>query len=260
MYKLSEFCGNQMCQLEYVDKTDRFILKIRKEYRYCRPDAKKNDRDNYVCLDIDFKYKKELLIFALQNELPLSYTVTNKNGKWYIDVAISMEHEVETDTSDGCVGLDFNNGFISLSETDKYGNLIKSENIPLFCHGTGNRAESEMSEVVSKIVRYTKSVNKALCIENLKFSKKKSTCVRKGKRKYNEMLHLLDYSRYKQFCKDYCATYGVMLKLVNPAYTSKIGKQKYAGKKKLTVHNAAAYVVARRGQGFKDEYIRKRVA
>ena len=255
-----ETCGNQMCQLEHVPETDRFILKTRKEYRYCKPDAKKNDKDNYIWLDIDFKYKRELLIFALQNELPLSYTITNKKGKWYIDVAITMEHEIETDTANGCVGLDFNNGFISLSETDKYGNLIKTENILLFSHGTGNRAGSEMSEKVSKIVRYTKSVNKALCIEDLKFSKKKSTCIKKGKRRYNEMLHLLDYSRYKQFCTDYCATYGVMLKLVSPAYTSRIGKQKYAGKKKLSVHNAAAYVIARRGQGFKDEYKKKKAA
>ena len=101
------------------------------------------------------------------------------------------------------------------------------------------------------------TAEKIAALENLKFSKKKACCVRKGKRQYNEMLHLLDYSRYKQLCKDYCATYGVMLKLVNPAYTSKLGKQKYAGKNKLSVHNAAAYVIARRGQGFKDKYKKK---
>ena len=71
------------------------------------------------------------------------------------------------------------------------------------------------------------------------------------------MLHLLDYSRYKKMCEDYCATYGVMLKIVNPTYTSKIGKQKYANRRKLTVHNSAAYVIARRGQGFKDKYNKK---
>ena len=53
--------------------------------------------------------------------------------------------------------------------------------------------------------------------------------------------------------------YGVMLKMVNPAYTSKIGKQKYSKARKLTVHNAAAYVIARRGQGFEDKYIKKAV-
>jgi len=44
--------------------------------------------------------------------------------------------------------------------------------------------------------------------------------------------------------------------MVSPSYTSKIGKQKYAGNRKLTVHNAAAYVIARRGQGLKDKYVK----
>lgn len=252
-----ETAGNQMCQLEYIEDSDRFILKIRKEYKYCKPDAKQNDRDNYVWLDVDFKYKRKLLIEALKDRLPLSYTITRKGRKWYIDVSIRQICNIQTDNSNGCVGLDYNNGFIALTETDKYGNIVKVENIPLWNHGTGNKAKSELSEKISKIVRYTTSVDKALSIENLKFSKAKSQQIRKGKRSYNKMLHLLDYGRYKQLCQDYCATYGVMLKMVNPAYTSKIGKQKYADNRKLTVHNSAAYVIARRGQGFEDTYIKK---
>ncbi len=252
-----ETAGNQMCQLEYITNTDMFMLKVRKEYKYCRPDTKRNDKDNYIWFDIDFKYKRELLIKALEDGLPLSYTITRKDRKWYVDVSIKQTCEVKTDTSNGCVGLDYNNGFIAFTETDKYGNIVKVENIPLRNHGTGNKAKSELSEKISKVVRYTASVDKALSIENLKFSKTKSQQIRKGKRSYNKMLHLLDYGRYKQLCQDYCATYGVMLKIVNPAYTSKIGKQKYAGNRKLTIHNSAAYVIARRGQGFKDKYIKK---
>lgn len=251
-----ETCGNQMCQLRYNADTDDFTLKIRKEYAYCKSN-KKNDKDNYIFINVNFKYRRELLIYALENNLPLSYTFTNKNNKWYVDVSVTVDCEIWTNTKEGCVGLDFNNGFISLTETDKNGNIVKVDNIMLYQHGTGNKAKSEMSEKVSNIVRHSLSKGKALCIENLKFNKKKSTCVRKGKKQYNEMLHLLDYSRYKKMCEDYCATYGVMLKMVNPAYTSKIGKQKYADKKKLTVHNSAAYVIARRGQGFKDKYKKK---
>ena len=240
-----ETAGNQMCQLHYIPLTDRFMFKIRKEYKYCKPNAKQNDRDNYIWLDVDFKYKRELLIKALEDGLPLSYTITRKGKKWYIDVSIKQACDLHTDTKNGCVGLDYNNGFIALTETDKYGNIVKVENIPLTNHGAGNKAKSELSEKISKIIRYTASVDKALSIENLKFNKTKSQQIRKGKRSYNKMLHLLDYGRYKQLCQDYCATYGVTLKMVNPAYTSKIGKQKYAGKRKLTIHNAAAYVIAR---------------
>ena len=251
-----ETAGNQMCQLQYIPETDRFMLKIRKEYKYCRPNVKQNDRGNYIWFDIDFKYKRELLIKALEDGLPLSYTITRKGRKWYIDVAIKQSCEIHTDTSNGCVGLDYNNGFIALTETDKYGNIVCVKNISLQNHRTGNKAKSELSEKISKIVRDARSKDKALSIENLKFSKTKAQQIRKGKRSYNKMLHLLDYGRYKQLCQDYCATYGVMLKMVNPAYTSKIGKQKYANNRKLTVHNSAAYVIARRGQGFEDRCIK----
>lgn len=250
-----ETAGNQMCQLQYIPETDRFMLKIRKEYKYCTS-TKKNDKDNYVWLDINFKYNREMLIKALEDGLPLSYTITRKGCKWYIDVAIKQSCEVYTDTSNGCVGLDYNNGFIAVTETDRYGNIVNVDNIPLWNHGTGNKAKSELSEKISRIVRYTLNEDKALSIENLKFSKTKSQQIRKGKRSYNKMLHLLDYGRYKQLCQDYCATYGVMLKMVNPAYTSKIGKQRYSKTRKLTVHNSAAYVIARRGQGFEDKHIK----
>ena len=249
-----ETCGNQMCQLIYLQDNDRFILKVRKEYRFCQSN-KRNDKDNYVYLDINFKHRKDFLLFALENHVPLSYTFNCKNGKWYISVSFVLTHKIVTDNSNGCVGLDFNNGFIALTETDKYGNIVNIGNIYFKNRGTSNKAKSEMSETISKLVRYTRTKGKALCIEDLNFSKKKSICIRKGKKCYNEMLHSLDYSRYKKFCSDYSITYGVMLITVNPAYTSKIGKQKYAYKKKLTVHNAAAYVIARRGQGYNDEYI-----
>lgn len=249
-----ETCGNQMCQLYYYSEVDRFMLKIRKENAYCAS-SKKRDKSNYIWLEIDFKYKRDLLIFALQHNLALTYTITNKGRGWYIDVAFMIPHIIDTDTSNGCVGLDFNNGFIALTETDSKGNIVNVRTVKLHYHGTGNKAKSEMQNIISSIVKYTASKKKALCIEDLKFSKAKAQQIRRGKRRYNEMLHMLDYSRYKKCCSDYCITAGILMRLVNPAYTSKIGKQKYAFSKKLNTHNAAAYVIARRGQGFSDELV-----
>lgn len=40
--------------------------------------------------------------------------------------------------------------------------------------------------------------------------------------------------------------------LVNPAYTSIIGKEKYSENKKLNVHTAASYVIGRRALNFID--------
>ena len=84
--------------------------------------------------------------------------------------------------------------------------------------------------------------------KNTKATKAKSA---KGK-KYNKMIHAFDYSRYKDAFANACHRQRIGLHLVNPANTSKIGDRKYAKTRKLTVHQAASYVIARRAQGYKD--------
>lgn len=40
--------------------------------------------------------------------------------------------------------------------------------------------------------------------------------------------------------------------MINPKNTSKAGKEKYATIRKMTIHQAASFVIARKGQGFDD--------
>lgn len=70
------------------------------------------------------------------------------------------------------------------------------------------------------------------------------------------MLSTLDYSRFEFILNNIAHRNKVEIIKVNPAYTSKIAKSKYCYKKKLTIHQGAAYVIARRGQGFKDYLIK----
>ena len=161
-----------------------------------------------------------------------------------------------TDTSCGVVGLDFNDGFISFSETDYFGNLIDLKHFPLRYHGTGNKADSEMQEVVAKIVRFAKEREKPIAIENLNFKKAKAGTVKaRGKtgKQYNKMVHALDYSRYTKRLENAGFRENVGIILVNPAYTSQIGIEKFSGRMKLNRHQAASFVIARRGQGFQDK-------
>ena len=51
---------------------------------------------------------------------------------------------------------------------------------------------------------------------------------------------------------------GFLVVQVNPAYSSIIGKYKYADAYGMSVHEAAAFVLARRGQG-RDEHLPKRI-
>lgn len=258
----NETCGNQMFQMTYNSDTDKFTIKIRKENKYC-----KNKDDKCVVLDnIDFRYRKEELKTIIKAyddkadiKTPLTYRFHRERNKWYLQVIFSVEYDSDYDyrttSKYGTIGLDYNDGFIELTETDKSGNPIKQIRYDLIYHGTGNKAKTEIQQVVSKIVNYAEQHCKNVVIENLDFKytkalQEKSTKF-KGKN-YNRMLHIFDYSRYKDTLKNACFNHRVCLKVINPKNTSKIGKQKYAISRKMTVHQAASLVIARKGQGFND--------
>ena len=62
-------------------------------------------------------------------------------------------------------------------------------------------------------------------------------------------------SRYKQTLFNAGFNHRVNIVTIDPKNTSKIGKQKYCGSRKLNVHQAASYVIARRGQGYLDRLV-----
>ncbi|WP_294560972.1 hypothetical protein, partial [uncultured Traorella sp.] len=49
-----------------------------------------------------------------------------------------------------------------------------------------------------------------------------------------------------------CRKKGVYLRKVDPRDTSQIGKLKYAKRLGLSIHHSAAYVIARRGEGYRE--------
>ena len=257
-----ETFGNQMFQMTYNSSFDDFIIKVRKENHWCKSTK---EIDKYIVVEhIDFKYMKTYvknIILSHYNKndkdkLPLSYRFHRRKTQWYLQVMFSIKYDnYVTFSKYGTIGLDYNDGFIELSETDECGNLIYQDHIILKEHGTGNKAKSEIEQATSKIVSYALTKGKDIIIEDLDFKKKKSTTSKRDKnKKYNKMLHLFDYSRYKEIMENSCHRNRVYLNKINPYMTSQIGKQKYSNSKKLNIHQAASYVIARCGQGFKDKY------
>ena len=106
-----------------------------------------------------------------------------------------------------------------------------------------------------EIGKYALSKGKSIVKEDLSFVKKKSQTEKGSGRRYNKMLHTLDYSRYEDDIRNMAVRNGIDLIEVNPAYTSRIAKMKYCRTRKIPVHNGAAYVIARRGQGYKDKAV-----
>ena len=255
-----ESCGNQMFQLIYQDGTDDFLVKIRKENDYCKSNTKE---EKYLILHhVKFNHLQKQLVKALkERKQPISFRIHRVKNRWYLQCIFDIRFEEEnycTYARYGVFGLDYNDGFIEMSETDESGNLIHQYHYDLKYHGTGKKAENEIRQTISEIVKLAEQKGKDMIIENLDFkkTKAKTTIAKTNKGKnYNRMLHLFDYSRYKETLKNCCHRHQVVLQLVSPRNTSKIGKQKYSFKKKLNTHQAASYVIARKGQGFNDRLV-----
>ena len=122
-------------------------------------------------MDIRFSYLQEELMSVIADNQPVSYRISRKGRKWYLTAMFSMETNVMTDSSSGVIGIDYNDGFMELVETNKHGNMVSAEHVSLDFHGTGNRAASEIKEKLSKIVKAALSKGKDIVIEDLDFRK-----------------------------------------------------------------------------------------
>ena len=241
-------CNNNF-QMRYNRKDNQFYFKIRKEIN--------TGEGKWVKGKVYFsksqtKKIKELLI---SKESPLTYRIKVKDGKYYLQIIFQYKHTkamCDTRNSNGVIGVDFNKGFVAVSETDRYGNLINTFNIK-YRFRSGTKTESDFQWIAKILSEYCLEDGKDLVIENLKFDKTKANIVKDDFKIYNEMLSSLAYAKFSKIIESKCAKKRIFLKKVNPAWTSLIAKEKYCENKKLNIHNGASYVIARRGQGLKDE-------
>ena len=242
-------CNNNF-QAEYNSKTNQFYFRIRKEIDL--------DNDKFVYGQFNFNNKNHtnLLKNLLRTkESALTYRIKVKDNKVLLQIIYNFEHNKDlcvTRNSYGVVGVDFNKGFVSVSETDKYGNLINTFNID-YQYSKGNETTNDFQYIATRLKDYCLNTGKDLVIEKLNFTEKKDNLISKKGKKYNEMLSSLAYSKFDSIITSKCAKNRIFLHKVNPAWTSWIAKQKYCPKMKLNIHSGASYVIARRGMLLKDK-------
>ena len=242
-------CNNNF-QVEYSSKTNQFCFRIRKEIDL--------DNDKFVYGQFNFNNKNytNLLKNLLRTkESALTYRIKIKENKVLLQIIYNFEHNKDlcvTRNSYGVIGVDFNKGFVSVSEIDKYGNLINTFNID-YQYSKGNQTTNDLQSIATKLKEYCLNTGKDLVIEKLNFTKKKDNLISKKGKKYNEMLSTLAYSKFDLIITSKCVRNRIFLHKVNPAWTSWIAKQKYCPKMKLNIHSGASYVIARRGMLLKDK-------
>ena len=248
----TETACNHQFQLAYSKRNNQFYLRIRKDFGGFKG-AKGSER--YVFGNVYFRLHKDKIVNILkERNSPLSFRIIKRNNRYYLYCTFEIQVNdggFLTRSTNGTIGLDFNKGFITFSETNKHGHLVQTQFLP-YRFKSGNKTKSDLQQIVSKVVTLALRKGKDLCIENLNFSNTKAKTETKQSRKYNGMLHSLGYRQFVDSVSSAAFRNKVFVRKVNPAWTSWIAKHKYCPQMKLNTHVGASFVIARRGQGYED--------
>ena len=248
-----ETACNQNFQLKYISKTNQFIIRIRKDFKY----KDKKGEERYAYGKCFFNSHKNLLKETLESQnSPLTYRIIKRSNKYYLQCIFEIDNKntILTRKDYGTIGIDFNKGFVTVSQTNKYGHLIRTDKMK-YRFGSGNKTKNDLLLIINKLTELAIYIGKDIVVEDLDFLKTKSKVIKgkseKGKQ-YNKMLHSLAYRMFLNRIEQICNRKNVGLIKVNPAWTSWIAKNKFCDKMKLNIHMGASFVIARRGMNIKD--------
>jgi IS605 OrfB family transposase len=252
--------GNQNCQIKHI-KENIYELKVNVNPK--KPKLK----DRYIHVQIKVHNDKNKLIqqAITNNNQALSYRfykdIKNKTYKVFISLDKSKQNiTVKSIKQLGTIGIDINADHLSISEVNYHGNLLKTFDIQLDLKDKSTQqAMNNIACAIKEITNYAVNVNKPIVIEKLNFNQKKKELKSGYNKNYNVMISSFAYSKIIELIKSRSFDKGIEVIEVNPAYTSKIGQFKYQNKYKLTTHQSAAFVIARRGLLSYNKFINVKV-
>ena len=191
----------------------------------------------------------------------ISYRFKRDGKGWRVFATTNMvDVSVVTDRSRGAIGVDLNADHLAVCETDASGNYVNAFSVPLVTYGKStHRAEAVIGDAVASVVDYARKAGKPIVIEKLDFRRKKAALEGESRR-YSRMLSSFSYGRIKAYFLSRGYRQGVEVHQVNPAFSSVIGRVKFMERYGLSVHQAAALVLARRLPGCSERVPRLWVA
>ncbi len=256
-----ETSGNQLCSAR-LQEDGTFTLRLR------LPDNLVPTHGKYLEIpSVKFEYGQEVIEAALlQNKKrrerktrqdfsykyygqAITYRFLRDAKGWRVFVIVAKMpiNHLKTIKHAGTIGIDLNANHVAMTETDRFGNPIVTQTLKLNTYGKSQgQTEAIIGEVVKKIVKHSEETLKPIVIEDLDFSKKKNALRENSSKRHARMLSSFIYSKFKESLESRAFRCGVRIYKVNPAYTSVIGRVKFAHRYGLTVHHAAALAIARR--------------
>ena len=237
-----ENLGNQQFKLIYDKKRNKFTYKIRLEDKYIQ--VSKYIYGEFIIKDNVAK-REILKTLKSPKSNPLSFRIIKRNEVLQLQIMYRVNSEPRTRNSNGVIGVDFNKGFVTISEIDQHGKLLNLDRIDYIHKGKAGVTKNSMLHLVKDLVDIAILSGKDIVIEDLK-SLNKNKKEKTERKHYNRMINTLKFGKFRKFLETRCDKLGVGLSLVKPNNTSKIANNKYCYDMKLNIHSGASYVIARR--------------
>lgn len=230
-------------------------MKVRRDFGKWKDDR---TPERFVYGKCHFKYGGRQLRDVLRdNTSPVTVSIIRRDDRYYLFVTVAVSYEsssIVTRKNHGVIGIDFNKGFINICETDEKGNIVGSEKMK-YPFGKAGTTNAGLAYVICRACEKAIETGKSIVAEDLSFERKKrktKKAVTPTEKERIRTLHSLPYSRYAQILENITFNKRIELIKVNPAYTSRTAEQKFCNQMKLSIHNGAAFVIARKGMGIKD--------
>ena len=136
-----DYKGNQQFKLFYDKKYNKFTYELRVENQ-CIKDSKYI----YGGFVIKDNIAKREILKTLNNRKsnPLSFRIIRKNKLLHLQIMYRTESEPKTRSSNGVIGVDFNKGFITISEIDETGKLLNLDRINYIHNGKAGVTKNSM--------------------------------------------------------------------------------------------------------------------
>ena len=271
-----ETAGCQLC-VASIEDDGSLTLRLR------MPDCLAAQHGKYLVIrGVRFAYGHEQLLAALDSNAEyasyrrehgekaaratgmgqaISYRFKRDGKGWRVFATTDMmDVPGVTEQRHGTIGVDLNVDHLAVCETDPSGNPVNSFSVPLVTYGKSrHQAEAIIGEAVAGVVAYAREVGKPIVIEKLDFRQKKAA-MEGHSRRYSRMLSSFSYGKVKACFISRGYREGVEINQVNPAFSSVIGRVKFMERYGLSIHQAAALVLARRLLGCSERIPRQRVA
>ena len=271
-----ETAGCQLCVASVADDGS-LTLRLR------LPDCLAAQHGKYLVIQgVRFAYGREQLLAALDSNAEyaryrrehgekaaratglgqaISYRFKRDGKGWRVFATTQlMDVPVVTDKDLGAIGVDLNAGHLAVTEADGSGNYVHAFSVPLVTYGKSrHQAEAIIGDAVAGVVAYARDSGKPIVIEQLDFQQKKAVLEGESRR-YSRMLSSFSYGKIKAYFLSRAYRQGVEVHQVNPAFSSMIGRVKFMERYGLSVHQAAALVLARRLLGCSERIPRRQVA